>query len=367
METTTVTVLDNTSVLTSFDTTVSNWSNVSGYSYYYTAEHPYLEKDSLTNFYLYCMPVIVCIGVLGNALSFYAVTKAPLKSTSISVYVSVYNVSNIVTLIFNAGLDWCFETLNMNHFKTYSEVSCRIWEFVLRMMTFSGIWFVVCLTIDRYIAMWHPHHAQGMCNPFMAKIAVVCTFTGLTVVSCHSLWFYQLRDGWCYLDIAMDVNKVWQWFSGMLYSLVPLLIIFFFGNSLIVRLCLKHRGNLLPDSSEVDMDLTQFVMILSVLYFIFNFPATIITFIRPAWQHDYSVVVNLDRALMVTGYIAMINHVWPFFVLLGCSKAFRTTLSNMPENISDSCWKFVRRRSVNTELMSVEDNYVPVSNSSTSV
>ena len=346
-------------------TNVSTW-----YPEYYNYNVPeHQDGDGLiTVLYTYFMPVFICIGLIGNGLSCYAVTRPPLKISSIAVYVFAYNVSNIITLIFNSGLQWCFDMLQVTHFMNNSEVSCRIWQFVFRLMTYSGIWFVVCLSIDRYIAMWLPHHAQSMCNPFMAKIAIVCTFTGLTVVSCHSMWLYQIYRGWCYLDITWDTNhELWLWVSGMLYSLVPLLIIFFFGNLLIVRLCLKHRGNLLPDSSDVDMDLTYFVMILSMLYFLFNFPATIIAIIRQAWHHDYVVMMKLDKASNVTSLIAWINHSIPFFILVGCSKTFRTILSNIPEHILDSCYRCIRRRTENSELVGVEDTYVPVSNSSTSV
>ena len=359
---------DATTVLMNPSNSITN-DSTSVPAYYYAPEHTYQEDDELiTVLYTYFMPIFICIGLIGNGLSCYAVTRAPLKSSSISVYVFAYNISNIITLIFNSGLQWCFDMLQVTHFMNSSEVSCRIWQFVFRLMTYCGIWFVVCLSIDRYIAMWLPHLAQGMCNPFMAKIAIVCTFTGLTVVSCHSMWLYQFSHGWCYIDISRDANhELWLWVSGMLYSSVPLLIIFFFGNLLIIRFCLKHRGNLLPDSSDVDMDLTYFVMILSMLYFLFNFPATIIGIIRQAWQHDDTVVMKLNRAYFVSQFIAWINHSCPFFILLGCSKTFRTILSNIPEHILDSCYRCIRRRSENSELMSVEDNYVPVSNSSTSV
>lgn len=349
-----------------------NFSDVSNITYYAYTNSPgiiYPAEDELqTVLYTYFMPLFICLGLIGNSLSCFAVTRSPLRSISISVYLFAYNLSNIITLIFNCGLQWCVDMLQIAHFSTHSEVSCRIWQFVFRIMTYSGIWFVVCLSIDRYIAMWHPHQAQSMCNPFMAKIAIVCTFTGLTVVSIHSMWLYQLYHGWCYIDISRDANhEVWLWVSGMLYSLVPLIIIFFFGNLLIIRLCLKHRGNLLPDSSDVDMDLTYFVMILSMLYFLFNFPATIIAIIHTVWQHDTDVVVNLSNALTVTQFIGWINYSCPFFILLGCSKAFRTILANIPEDILNNCWRCIRKRSANTELVSVGDDYVPVSNSSTTL
>ena len=349
----------------------SNLMNISYSTYpnYDTPSALFPEEDGLqTVLYTYFVPLFICLGLIGNTLSCFASTRTPLKAFSISIYLFAYTLSNIVTLIFNSGLQWCFDMLEVAHFSTRSEVSCRIWQFLFRLMTYSGIWFVVCLSIDRYIAMWHPHRSQFMCNPFMAKIAIVSTLTGLTVVSIHSMWLYQLYQGWCYIDSSWDLNhEVWLWVSGMLYGLVPLLIIFFFGNLLIIRLCLKHRGSLLPDSSDVDMDLTYFVVILSMLYFLFNFPATIINIIDRAWQHDMVVLIKLGRARTVTQFIAWINHSCPFFILLGCSKAFRNIVSEIPEKCLRNCWLCLRRRSTATELGTINEDYVQVSNSSTTL
>lgn len=360
MDNTSSSVLMNTSV----HYNISDPRNMTGYIYYNSPGIPYYEEDEIQKvLYTYLMPLFICLGIIGNSLTCFAVTRAPLKSVSVSVYVFAYNLSTLIALIFNSVLHWCFDVLEVAHFQTHSEVFCRIWQFVSRIMTYSGIWFVVCLSIDRYIAMWHPHYAQSMCNPFMAKIAIVCTLTGLTVVSIHSMWLYQLDQGYCWLNIALDANhEVWLWVSGMLYSLVPLLFIFLFGNLLIVRLCLKHRGNLLPDSSDVDMDLTYFVMILSMIYFVLNFPAIILSLIHGAWP-----LLALNRAIEIAQLPVWISHLCPFFILLGCSKAFRTILASIPEKCYETCWQCIRRRSVHTEMMSVGEDYVPVSNSSTTL
>ena len=339
--------------------------NISGGDY--VLQYEMQETDKVDEFlYKFVCPVFVGIGILGNALSCYALCKPPLNNFASSVYLMAYGVSAMLCLSMSIGVQWSFDMVEVPHFQTFNESSCRIWQFLSRVITYSGEWFIVGSAIDRFIALWVPHKAQDMCTVFMAKASIVFTITGLIVVSIHAMWMagldYDIYHGsyHCWVNFTLDrCTFLWVWISGLLYGLFPQALIFIFGNLLIFRMCLKHRGRQIPETVSVETDLTHSVVILIFLDFFVSVPATILNIyhiVTPPVKRDLKSYY-LERMTHYANYFSWFSYVCLFFILIGCSKPFR-------ENIKGLFMK-CRSGAAIVELQMLTSDYDEVPSSST--
>ena len=283
--------------------------------------------------YVYLPPLLIILGLIGNGSTCYFVRTKQLRKHSVSTYVCAYTVSNMLSLIFNSSIDWWIE--EPNHFKHFSDPVCRLWQFFIRLVTYSGIWFVVAMVTDRFIVVCYPIKAKHICSVFVSKATTVAIMVGMTVISVHALWAYSVADNWCYLHgIQDDPNiAIWAIVSGFCYSFIPILVIFVVGSITGVGLCYgtPHgaRGHLTPEQ-QTSKDLTYSTIIVSFLYFVFNTPATVINIIDnvapDSWREIPRIIETMTLVRDISVLLLWINYSSIFFVCLISCNLFREVL-----------------------------------------
>ncbi|XP_069112873.1 cysteinyl leukotriene receptor 2-like [Argopecten irradians] len=289
----------------------------------------YLEMQNLnTIFTFYMPPILILIGSIGNILTLIVLRQKTFKPYSISFYVSSYAIANLLTLYLFLGSEWIAEVADEKTIDNRSDWLCRLWQFIMRVISFSGIWFVVAMVIDRYIVIWHPWKVSSMCTIFMAKFAAVIIIVGLVVVSIHAMWTYELMNHCFPLHNENDIHAmIWPWMSASFYSYIPLALLFTFNVLIVTGLCLKrpvkHTHNLGPHQ----MVLTHTTLALSTIYFLLVLPPTVMNVINktfpPSWLQDSQLMLQIERARISTYFMAWVNTVILFCLCLLFSRTFR--------------------------------------------
>lgn len=280
------------------------------------------------NITIYVPPLLFVLGTFGNILTIFVMRTRTFKRHPIGFYYTGYSVSSLLTLYIFLGSEWMAYILNKPHIDTQADWICRIWQFISRVITYTSIWFVVAMTIDRYLIIWHRKRADKLCTLFMAKFAAVSIVTGLTVVSVHAMWTYELMKGCYFFHNDDDIHvAIWPWMSASCYSFIPLTLILVFDVLIFIGLCLKDAPT--ETANEVtSMMLTHATLMLSMIYFVLVIPPTVINIVDrtfpPSWLQRQQLMEQLAVARVIGHYMAWTNTVTVFYVCILFSKSFRT-------------------------------------------
>jgi hypothetical protein len=336
-----------------------NYSNESNFTFILDHVHP---SHPVSEFiYNYICPIFVPIGIICNLLTFIVLLRPPINNISVSVYLKAYSLAAMLTWTLLIKLNWVLDKAELRHFSRMSQISCRIWSFLTCIVTFSGFWFITGAAVDRVFILWTPKRAQCLCTVFMAKNAVVFIMIGLTAVSIHSLWMYDMSPNQdCYFVRDEYFNQLWLWTSGFLLGCLPLILLFTFGNLMIIRFCLKHHGRQIPDISKNEMDVTYTVMIISITVFTCAMPSNILHFMHIIDMENGN---RLTLLMEFASYISWICYLCVFFVLITRCNVFRDSL----KDAFNECMSRLRRKRSPIELKSLKPEYNQVPSTSTSV
>ncbi|XP_046570789.1 probable G-protein coupled receptor 139 [Haliotis rubra] len=277
----------------------------------------------------YLTPVLIIIGNFSNLLALLVLRRKNLRQHSACFYMSAYAIANLLVLNLVSGVAWLCYILQKPYIATLSDWGCGLWTFMANVMIYSGIWFVVAMTIDRYVLLCYPNKALTMCTVFTAKVSSVFIMIGLVVISVHAMWTYQLQEHGCFIPYHMkDLHiLIWPWMSATFYSYLPLLLLFHLNICLMVSLCLKRhrlRPTIQADGGD---DFIVITLIISMSFFALAVPATIINLIdihAPSSWLNAKLIAQIELTKKVTGILSAANQAVLGYLLLICSKTFRT-------------------------------------------
>lgn len=311
----------------------------------------------------YVVPVLVLIGTIGNILIYFTVTQRNMGKWSICFYLAAYAVENVIILVPMVGFEWLCQITGWPYITRLSNWTCKLWQFIMGVTIYSGIWFVFAMLVDQYIAIWLPYKAQSMCTIFMAKFAVIIIIIGLTVVSIHAIWTYELFLNGCYIAHTPNdiLTLVWPWVSLSFYCIVPLILIFIFIILVIYGIFTKTTWKKTSSNYQVPSDVTFMTVVLAIFYVLFVTPATTITVIRinmpRAWLHNQEIYFNLINIVVVVGdLLTYFNPTFAFFICVAFSPTFRTELMELKDRILGTCCQNVTRRVYELQMNTSNSN-----------
>ncbi|GMR60080.1 hypothetical protein PMAYCL1PPCAC_30275, partial [Pristionchus mayeri] len=98
--------------------------------------------------YLYVLPVIITIGVVGNAVSLITIFLSRLRTVPANQYLIVMTTADTIFLL---GVAMIMFKVDYSSF-----FSCVFVEYVLMCSSYISAWSTAAITIERYIALVHP-------------------------------------------------------------------------------------------------------------------------------------------------------------------------------------------------------------------
>jgi hypothetical protein len=325
----------------------SNWSTTS-----YNNQPPCIGElecalaDMNETLYWYLLPILIGIGTISNVATLIAVRHKQLRQHSVCFYIAVYAVNNLLMLYLATGLEWLSGALDIPHIMNLTDLGCRLWWFVKNLVTYTGIWVMVAMTVDRYIAVCHPAQIESMCTVFMAKFALAIISVGMIVVGLPILWTVELMESGCFMsshtgDIVYQV--IWPWLSAACYTYIPLVILFVLDILILQRLLrgmsLTSCGssNRRPNATLTQPDFNCLVLVLSMVYFLLSTPATIINVIdytiSRSWRNDRDRMLQLDVTRTIANYLTLVN---PTIILFVCLIVSDTMCQELRKSICGS-------------------------------
>ena len=200
----------------------------------------------------YIWPLIVVCGTLGNILSFCVLMRQAMSDTSVYFYLAMLALADIGVLILSAFKTWIrvvtgFELLHV------SGVTCKVIMYVFLICLHMSAWFVIAVTVDRFIVIWLPlrNHRARTANPLGPQVysdTQQCKFVSigmlfiLLVYNGHLLWTINLQahPGELYTCSYSQNNyfmvTVYPVMKLLSYCIVPFFTVFILNASIIARI-----------------------------------------------------------------------------------------------------------------------------------
>ncbi|XP_076857658.1 G-protein coupled receptor 183 [Brachyhypopomus gauderio] len=121
--------------------------------------------------------IVLVISISGNSLVLYLSWQRKKKFNSTSLYLINLAISDTLFTLalpsrityYIRGFDWPF-----------GDLLCGLTAMVFYSNTYSGIAFMSCISVDRYLAMVHPHRCQKLRN--MRVVRCVCVLVWVVII-----------------------------------------------------------------------------------------------------------------------------------------------------------------------------------------
>ncbi|KAK2187605.1 hypothetical protein NP493_160g02008 [Ridgeia piscesae] len=141
---------------------------------------------------VYGTPVIILIGLFGNALSLVVFSCTHLERASSSLYMCLLSVADICFL--GALLVVWLDRIGVSLLGSFGW--CQMVVFVSHSCGFLSTWSVVSFTVERYVNVFHPLRRDTFCTKRRANVIVASLVSFALVVYAYTVFSYDtLRLG----------------------------------------------------------------------------------------------------------------------------------------------------------------------------
>ena len=148
--------------------------------------------------YTYGYPALIVIGNVSNILAFFVLQRNKFRKSSVSFFLRAYAIANLCQLDIILTVEWFCNILKTTSVQNRTDLMCRLWSFITNVTSYSGIWFLVMMVLDRLIFITSKTRAKSYCTTFAAKTICIFVLVGLVVVSIHAMWTF---------DLQVDIHK----------------------------------------------------------------------------------------------------------------------------------------------------------------
>lgn len=303
------------------------------------------NKQPFYNFvhglYLYAIPLISILGIIGNISSFKVFVCSGFNKQASSVYLSVLSISDTWFLL-ALFLGW-FGSLDIRLYQ--NGVLCMISVYVTYITSFLSVWYVVLIMLERYIVVCHPLQAPALCSKKRSSIAT-CIVTAFAIVFYAHCFFTMTtvsdqsdsRKSACQLTYD-DINliAVITYVDSAITFIVPFVVIFTL-NVLVIRAIRsftyrhvsRHEKKYYSPShntlSMAQMRLTIMLMVVSIVFLVLNLPSHGVRFYIAINKLVHKPNIPLFLTQQVCQILYYVNFAINFLLYFCTSKTFRRSL-----------------------------------------
>ena len=304
----------------------------------YTQEFLTFIKDLCDDFKEvdeFLMYSTVAFGVITNLLCIIVFARPNFKKTNMGVFYINISVWNIIFLLFYMLVIDSHNTFNYN-VALFSDAVCKLSIFLKRVIREMLPWIEAYLTVDRYLAVCHPHKLKKFRDRKYITPICLALFAILSVLSIENFWYHLKHHikpshegistsqlGYMpYINVSEHafISKCTTSEDHALFSdlvsiflrvLIPGLIMCVFS-FMIVRAVMKSKKKIASrKASSVSVDkknvkksrestFTNTVVYMNIIFLILNTPVTIMMIVINFYYADEDIV---DDAIIGNLYL----------------------------------------------------------------
>ncbi|NXY57872.1 CCR2 protein, partial [Callaeas wilsoni] len=263
------------------------------------------EKHFAAKFLPPLYSLVVIFGLTGNLLVVLILVKYKRLKSMTDIYLLNLAISDLL-FVFSLPF-WAYYAV---HDWIFGEALCRILSGVYLLGFYSGIFFIILLTLDRYLAIVHAVLALKARTVTYGILASAVTWAVAVFASVPGVVFHKTQkesSGYtCSAHYSSDSTINWKYSfilkMNILGLIVPMLIMIFSYSQILKALRYKN---------EKKQKVVRLIFVIMIFYFIFWTPFHISSFLH-TFQNSLFIPncelkAQLEKAIQVTETISMIH------------------------------------------------------------
>ncbi|POI29639.1 hypothetical protein CIB84_006611, partial [Bambusicola thoracicus] len=264
------------------------------------------EKHFAANFLPPLYSLVVIFGFIGNILVVLILVKYKRLKSMTDIYLLNLAISDLLFIFslpfwaYYAAYDWIF-----------GDALCRILSGVYLLGFYSGIFFIILLTIDRYLAIVHAVFALKARTVTYGILTSIVTWAVALFASVPGIVFHKTQQEntryTCSAHYPQEQRDEWKQFLALKMNILGLVI------PMIIMICSYTQiiKTLLQCRNEKKNKAVRLIFIIMIVYFFFWAPYNICILLRD-FQDSFSITSceisgQLHKATQVTETISMIH------------------------------------------------------------
>ncbi|XP_017310249.2 suppressor of SWI4 1 homolog [Ictalurus punctatus] len=177
--------------------------------------------------------VEMCVALVGNILALWLLVTKEKKNWHTGV---VFSCNLVISDIFYAlSLPLLMDYYSRERQWIFGDAVCKIERFLFTCNLYVSIYFIMCISVNRYLAIVHPFFARQHIRPKHAKIISVFVWIFVASISSPLLYFSGVYSDKCLifanLDKKSSLKSTYRVFMVVIGCFVPFVVTFasYFG------------------------------------------------------------------------------------------------------------------------------------------
>ncbi|NXJ09145.1 CCR2 protein, partial [Odontophorus gujanensis] len=264
------------------------------------------EKHFAANFLPPLYSLVLIFGFIGNILVILILVKYKKLKSMTDIYLLNLAISDLL-FVFSLPF-WAYYA---SHDWIFGEALCRILSGVYLLGFYSGIFFIILLTIDRYLAIVHAVFALKARTVTYGILTSIVTWAVALFASVPGIVFHRTQKEnaqyTCSAHYPSDdlINWKHSYILKMnILGLIIPMIIMIFCYSQILKTLLRCKN-------EKKQRAVRLIFVIMIFYFIFWTPFHIASFVHTFqtsfFYPDCDIQSELEKTIQVTETISMIH------------------------------------------------------------
>ena len=287
-----------------------------------------------------CPPVLFFIGTIGNVLSGVVMMRRSLRTSITSFFLVTLAVVDTF-MLWNGLIRQYLRYAHSIFVRSHSLAACRLHIFLTYWGGQFAAWILVCMTMERFFAIFSPHKSKQYvsklsCGIVVSVIGVLLAGLNAHFFKTHLLVLYYGKY-YCITDAQYYefMQKIWTWIDFAFFSFIPFGILVIANAGIILRIAHSNyvrKHNMKQSSGGVKMtSMTAILLTVSLIFLLTTAPISIYLLIqenvKQSPTQEEAALTSLWWAIVVN--VNYINHSCNFFLYCISGPRFRRELRGM--------------------------------------
>lgn len=263
-------------------------------------------------------PLIMIVGIPGNVMSFLVMKSRRIAQKSYSHYLCALAVFDSLVLIgkYIRRLDGLLIfTLHAGIFQNFGDAGCKVYNFVEHVCYLFSSWLVLCMTLERFIAVNFPFRKEMLCKPKNAVTVIVVVFSLLSYTQIFRLVIITkdsvqplctAQDKYLHIYLIMHIYL----YQLVLQFLLPAILILICNMTILWKIrrlrysVSKHGTNHSVQAYHRKNKTTWLLLIISFTYVVTLLPLVIVSLVM-----HISTLVDPRQARVIFRHLTDIKYI----------------------------------------------------------
>ncbi|CAH1781213.1 unnamed protein product [Owenia fusiformis] len=261
--------------------------------------------------FLVLSPIILSVGIVGNVMVVVVLLQKTMRSSTSSMYLIALAFVDTTVLLTGLVREWIkygislyrehfgYRTMTPTDIRDYTDAGCKFHMFILYTTIHISAWLLVCLTVERVIAVFIPHKVKLICTHKVTLAAIGITFLVCIALNSHFFVTVKLNTNeysnvsWCDVDgnknsTNVKWHEIYDIIDAVVASYAPFVIMLSANVLIIGRLrFIKYKSDKMASNTSLDDSklntMTTILLTINFVFFVTTCPIVVLTNYYHIW------------------------------------------------------------------------------------